>query len=60
VRDELVNEFGKLDLSTETIRELTADDLEQVAGGAAPPTLECFTGIYPTFDGCADTLLCRG
>ena len=39
--------FEKLELSTETIRELTGDELGQVAGGAAPATLDtCFTGTW--------------
>ena len=28
-----MNEFDKLELSTETLRELTADELAEVAGG---------------------------
>jgi hypothetical protein len=45
-----VNDFDKLELSTETIRELTGDELREVAGGAAqPPTLDgCFTPVLPT------------
>jgi hypothetical protein len=31
-----MNEFDKLELSTETLRELTGAELEQVAGGAKP------------------------
>jgi hypothetical protein len=45
-----VNEFDELELSTETIRELTGDELEQVAGGAKPPTLDgCITPVLPTY-----------
>ena len=50
-----MDDFDKLELSTETIRELTGDELGEVAGGRplAVPTLDgCFTGIWPTFDGC--------
>ena len=44
-----MNEFDKLELSTETIRELTGDELGQVAGGAKPATLDgCFTPVLPT------------
>ena len=34
-----MGDFEKLELSTETLRELTDEQLEQVAGGARP-TLE--------------------
>ena len=48
-----MNEFGKLELSTETIRELSADEMDRVAGGAARdtivPTCQC-TGIYPSIN----------
>jgi hypothetical protein len=41
--------FEKLELSTETIRELTSDELREVAGGAKPETLDgCFTPVLPT------------
>ena len=44
-----MNEFDKLDLSTETIRELTGDELREVAGGVKPATLDgCFTPVLPT------------
>ena len=33
-----MNGFDKLELSTETLRELTRDELGQVAGGAAVTT----------------------
>ena len=36
--------FDKLELSTETLRELTADELTGVAGGS-PDTLKCTTGM---------------
>jgi hypothetical protein len=64
--------FDELELSIETIRELTGDELDLVAGGAQGPTLAegcttdvptvcvCLTGIYPSINvGCTDTLLCR-
>ena len=55
-----MNDFDKLELSTETIRELSAEELDQVAGGVQPPTLQgCFTGIWPTFTSDCDTLLCK-
>ena len=41
-----MNDFDKLELSTETIRELTGDELREAAGGVQPPTLECFTGQW--------------
>ena len=43
-----MNEFDRLELSTETIRALTEGELEQVAGGAKP-TVE---GCRPFTDGC--------
>lgn len=60
-----MHDFDKLELSTETIRELNADEMAQVAGGADTvevgntkfchlfPTYQC-TGMYPTFDGCTN------
>ncbi len=64
--------YDKLELSTETIRELTDDELDLVAGGGDRPTLAegcttetptvcpCLTGIYPSINvGCTDTVLCR-
>jgi hypothetical protein len=46
-------EFDKLELSTETIRELTAEEMGEVAGGAAQdsllPTCRC-TGYYPSIN----------
>ena len=48
-----MSDFEKLDLSTETIRELTGDELRDVAGGVKPPTLEgCFTPVLPTQYNC--------
>ena len=48
-----MHDFDKLELNTETIRELTGSELAEVAGGRPLPTLQgCLTGIYPTFDGC--------
>ena len=43
-----MTEFHKLELSTETIRELTGDELREVAGGAATTncTTKCFTGQW--------------
>jgi len=37
--------FDKLELSTETIRELSADELAGVAGGAQATQI-CLTGMY--------------
>jgi hypothetical protein len=63
-----MHDFDKLELATETIRELTGDELERVAGGAQPPTLDgCVdvqsliptcgcTGYYPSINArCGDT-----
>ena len=48
-----MNEFDKLQLSTETIRELSAEEMGKVAGGAAQeslvPTCRC-TGYYPSLN----------
>ncbi|CAA9475538.1 MAG: hypothetical protein AVDCRST_MAG85-278 [uncultured Solirubrobacteraceae bacterium] len=52
-----MNGFDKLELSTETLRELTTDELAEVAGGGADvtgicpliPTYQC-TGYYPTIN----------
>ena len=65
-----MNEFDRLELSTETLRELSADEMGRVAGGAADaqsliPTCVC-TGYYPsinapclTVQACIqDTILC--
>ncbi|HEX8086463.1 MAG TPA: hypothetical protein VF529_19400 [Solirubrobacteraceae bacterium] len=43
-----MHDFDKLELNTETIRELTGDELGQVAGGAQKvPTIDgCFTGTW--------------
>jgi hypothetical protein len=41
-----MTEFDRLDLSTETIRELTGDELREVAGGAAGATTNCLTGQW--------------
>ena len=59
-----MNDFDKLELSTETIRELTGDELGAVAGGGEHPTTgcpttDCLTGIYPTINTGCDTLLCK-
>jgi hypothetical protein len=64
--------FEKLELSTETIRELTGDELDLVAGGAQGPTVHqgcttgvptignCLTGIYPSINAPCDTsVLCK-
>jgi hypothetical protein len=51
-----MNTFDKLELSTETIRDLTTVEMQQVAGGGTKPTLVCLTGTEtytcPTFNGC--------
>ena len=41
-----MRDFEKLELSTETIRELTGDELTQVAGGAAVTTDCALTQKY--------------
>lgn len=53
-----MHEFEKLELSTETIRELTAEELGEVAGGASPDTIICLTGMYPSINTPCDTLVC--
>jgi len=48
-----MNDFDKLELSTETIRELTGDELDRVAGGAdlIPTWYDgCVTTIYPSVE----------
>jgi hypothetical protein len=48
-----VSGFDKLELNTETIRDLTADELDRVAGGARliPTWYDgCVTGIYPSIE----------
>ena len=46
-----MNGFRKLELSTETLRALSADELAKAAGGVQPPTLQnCFTN--PLTYGC--------
>ena len=63
--------FDRLELSTETIRELTSDELGIVAGGHGPtldqggttgvPTIgNCLTGHYPSINApCTDPVLCK-
>ena len=63
--------FDRLELSTETIRELTGDELGVVAGGHGPtlaqgcttgvPTIgNCLTGYYPSINApCTETVLCK-
>ena len=41
-----MSDFQKLELSTETLRELTADELDAVVGGAV--TITGLTGPQPT------------
>ena len=63
----MTNRFDKLELSTETIRELTGSELVVVAGGVQPATLQCevnpdsliptcgCTGYYPSINArCTD------
>ena len=60
----------RLSLRREALTELASSDLASVAGGA-PRTLNindcfaspqiltlnsCLTGVYPTFDGCTNTI----
>ena len=44
----MLNDFEKLELSTETIRDLTGEELEQVAGGAqlTTNTSLCASGTF--------------
>jgi hypothetical protein len=62
-----VNEFDKLELSTETLRDLSRDELGVVAGGVADsqatchcptinPVTYCFD-VSPTILNCHDTIL---
>ena len=52
-----MEKFDKLELSTETIRELSAEEMDQVAGGVAQesllPTCRC-TGYYPSINAPCD------
>ena len=63
-----MDDFDKLELGTETIRQLTGDELGRVAGGGAPPTFDACvnlqsllptcgcTGYYPSINArCGDT-----
>ncbi len=45
----MMHGFDKLELSTETLRELSADELSRVGGGA-DATQICLTGVYPTIN----------
>ncbi len=50
-----MHDFEKLELSTETLRELSAAELRQVAGGAPDGTLGCalidkVTTLFDTFN----------
>ena len=51
-----MKKFDKLELSTETIRELSAEELDKVAGGAGQ-----LTGYYPTINyPCVSVKVCAG
>ena len=51
-----MKKFDKLELSTETIRELSAEEMGQVAGGNAQ-----LTGYYPTINyPCITVKICAG
>ena len=55
-----MNEFDKLELNTETLRELSKDQLSAVAGGAKPVSeVNCrpWTWDCESWD-CGGTLLC--
>jgi hypothetical protein len=45
-----MNEFDKLELSTETLRDLSSDELAAVAGGAADTTATCRCPTIPVVD----------
>ena len=48
-----MHDFAELELNTETIRELTVDELDRVAGGAEliPTWYDgCVTTIYPSIE----------
>jgi hypothetical protein len=52
-----MNEFDKLELSTETIRELSAEELREVAGGAEVAVT--LTGYYPSINyPCVSRFVC--
>ena len=53
-----MKEFDKLELSTETIRELSAEEMGQVVGGA---TTQGLTGYYPSINApCISVRICVG
>ena len=59
-----MKKFDKLELSTETIRELSAEEMDKVAGGVAQqsllPTCQC-TGYYPSINApCESVRICTG
>ncbi len=49
-----MKDFEKLELSVETLRELTDDQMTQVAGGASPTT-----GTSPSYGGGTWTMACQ-
>ncbi len=54
----VMKKFDSLELSVETVRELTDDQLSQVAGGAAASDLVCrVTFFVPSYGG-AWTMAC--
>ena len=57
----MLSDFGRLELSTETIRDLTGEELEQVAGGVqATNTSICASGTFLCPSGRTWTANCNG
>ncbi len=55
-----MGDFERLELSTETIRELTGEELDRVAGGAPRPTILCdFYVTYLCPSGETWTMMCN-
>jgi hypothetical protein len=55
-----MDHFEKLELNLETLRELTDDQLSQVAGGAAISGAPCNLTYYVPSQGGAWTMNCNG
>ena len=59
-----MSEFDKLELSTETIRELSVEEMGQVAGGAAQqsllPTCQCASWGQSVETPCISDFICTG
>ena len=59
-----MNEFDKLELSTETIRELSVEEMGQVAGGGAResllPSCKCASWGQSVETPCISDFICTG